>query len=126
MSGGGAGLLAGLGMLALPGIGPVIAAGWLATAIAGAVADGAAGGVIGALVEAGVSQKDAALYVEGVRRGGTLIAIRTAAETREFYEEILGCKLPDWRFGDTARFAFRIPGPVEPHRFRMCYPQPLG
>ena len=47
--GGGAGLLAGLGMLAIPGLGPVVAAGWLAStavgAIAGAVAGGAAGGI---------------------------------------------------------------------------------
>ena len=47
--GGVGGLLAGLGLLAIPGLGPVVAAGWLAAAAAGAVAAGAAGGVIGML-----------------------------------------------------------------------------
>src|SRR5471030_1750751 len=53
--GGGAGLLAGLGILAIPGLGPVVAAGWLAAlavgAAAGAVAGGVAGGIVGALAE---------------------------------------------------------------------------
>ena len=72
--GGAGGLLAGLGLLAIPGIGPVVAAGWLAStaagAVAGAVAGGAAGGLIGSLTSAGVSENDANVYAEGVRRGG--------------------------------------------------------
>lgn len=78
--GAGAGLLAGLGLLAIPGIGPVVAAGWLAStaavAAAGAVAGGAAGGLLGALKDAGVSEDDANVYAEGVRRGGTLVSVR--------------------------------------------------
>src|SRR5436190_1811747 len=54
--GGAAGVLAGLGLIAIPGIGPVVAAGWLVAAGAGAVAGGAAGGIIGALTQAGVSK----------------------------------------------------------------------
>src|SRR4249919_2643674 len=49
--GGTAGLLAGLGLMAIPGLGPVVAAGWLASTAVGAVAAGAAGGIIGALVD---------------------------------------------------------------------------
>ena len=48
--GGGAGLLAGLGLLAIPGLGPVVAAGWLAAPAVGAAAGAAAGGLVGALV----------------------------------------------------------------------------
>jgi len=79
--GGGAGLLAGLGLLAIPGLGPVVAAGWLAAtavgAVAGAGAGAVAGGLIGSLTAAGVSEDDAHIYAEGVRRGGTLVTVRT-------------------------------------------------
>jgi hypothetical protein len=78
--GGGAGLLAGLGLLAIPGVGPVVAAGWLvATAVgaaAGAGAGAATGGLVGSLTEAGVSKDHAHVYAEGVRRGGTLVTAR--------------------------------------------------
>jgi hypothetical protein len=77
VAGGAGGLLAGLGMLAIPGIGPVVAAGWLAStlagAAAGAVVGGATGGVIGALTSSDVTEEDAHVYAEGVRRGGTLV-----------------------------------------------------
>ncbi|MCA1408443.1 hypothetical protein I6F26_30740 [Ensifer sp. IC3342] len=80
-AGGGAiGLLTGLGLLAIPGVGPVVAAGWLAStaagAVAGAVAGGAAGGIIGALTDSGVPEEEAHFYAEGVRRGGTLVTAR--------------------------------------------------
>lgn len=78
--GGVGGLLAGLGMLAIPGVGPVVAAGWLmATAVgagAGALVGGAAGGIVGSLTHAGVPERDAHVYAEGVRRGGTLVTAR--------------------------------------------------
>src|SRR6478609_4040131 len=74
--GGTAGLLAGLGLLAIPGVGPVVAAGWLVATAAGAAAGGMTGGIIGALTQAGVSDEDAHLYAEGVRRGGTLVTAR--------------------------------------------------
>jgi hypothetical protein len=74
--GGAAGLLAGLGLLAIPGVGPVVAAGWLVATAAGAATGAAAGGIIGALTQAGVSDEDAQVYAEGVRRGGTLVTAR--------------------------------------------------
>ncbi|KUL97339.1 membrane protein [Bosea sp. WAO] len=76
--GGAAGLLAGLGMIAIPGIGPVVAAGWLAATAAGAAAGAAAGGIIGAMTSAGVDEKDAHLYAESVRRGGSVVSVRTS------------------------------------------------
>lgn len=79
--GGGAGLAAGLGLLAIPGVGPVVAAGWLAStalgALGGAAVGGATGGLIGALTESGESEEDAHVYAEGVRRGGSLVSVRT-------------------------------------------------
>ena len=82
MLGGLGGLLVGIGALAIPGVGPVVAAGPLAAALtaaigvgAGAVAGGAAGGVVGALVDMGVPDTDAQYYVEGVRRGGALLTV---------------------------------------------------
>lgn len=78
--GGTGGLLAGLGMLAIPGVGPVVAAGWLAAlavgAAGGAVVGGATGGLIGALTSSGVPEADAEVYAEGVRRGGTLVTAK--------------------------------------------------
>ena len=74
--GGAAGLLAGLGLLAIPGVGPVVAAGWLVATAAGAAAGGLTGGIVGALTQAGVSDDDAQVYAEGVRRGGTLVTAR--------------------------------------------------
>jgi len=87
--GGTAGLLAGLGIMAIPGIGPVVAAGWLASTAAGVVAGGAAGGIIGALTQAGVSKEDAHVYAEGVRRGGTLVTARVPDGQRARAEAIM-------------------------------------
>lgn len=87
--GGAAGLLAGLGIMAIPGLGPVVAAGWLLSTAVGATAGAATGGVVGALTQAGVSDEEAPLYAEGVRRGGTLVSARVPDSDRSRYESIL-------------------------------------
>jgi len=87
--GGAAGLLAGLGVLAIPGLGPVVAAGWLASTTLGVMAGAATGTIVGALTEAGVSEEEAPLYAEGVRRGGTLVSARVPEEERTRFESIL-------------------------------------
>lgn len=74
--GGLGGLLVGLGALAIPGIGPVIAAGPLISTLAGAGIGAAAGGIVGALVDLGIPEEHAQAYAEGVRRGGTLVTLR--------------------------------------------------
>lgn len=78
--GGAGGLLAGLGLLAIPGLGPIVAAGWLAATAVGAgigAAGGAAtGGLVGALTNAGHTDEEANVYSEGVRRGGSLVSAK--------------------------------------------------
>jgi hypothetical protein len=79
------GLLAGIGTLAIPGIGPLIAAGIWATVGVGAVGGGVIGGAIGAMTQHGISDKDAHLYAEGLRRGGTLVTVKA---TEAAYDDI--------------------------------------
>jgi hypothetical protein len=91
--GGAGGLLTGLGIMAIPGVGPVVAAGWLAAtavgAVAGAAVGGAAGGIIGALTDSGVPESDAHVYAEGVRRGGTLVTAKVDDQLVSDAERIL-------------------------------------
>jgi uncharacterized protein (TIGR02271 family) len=75
--GGAAGLIASLTSLAIPGFGPILAAGPIIATLTGAGIGAAAGGLIGALVDAGVPEHEAEYYNEGVRRGGTLVTVRT-------------------------------------------------
>ncbi len=93
MIGGGLGLAAGLGALAIPGVGPVVAAGWLIATLTGAgvgaVVGGGAGGLIGSLTHAGVSEDDAHVYAEGVRRGGSLVTVRADASRADQASSIL-------------------------------------
>ena len=56
---------------------PVVAAGWLASTALGALAGSATGGLLGALVDTGVPEEHAHVYSEAVRRGGTLLTVRT-------------------------------------------------
>src|SRR5277367_705367 len=91
--GGVGGLLTGLGLLAIPGVGPVVAAGWLVAtavgAVGGAVVGGAAGGIVGSLTGAGVPEHDANFYAEGVRRGGTLVTARVDDARAPMAREVL-------------------------------------
>jgi hypothetical protein len=91
--GGAGGLLAGLGALAIPGIGPVVAGGWLLSTVVGAatgaVVGGAAGGIVGALTDAGVDERDAHVYAEGVRRGGILVTARVDDSLADAAQAIL-------------------------------------
>ena len=87
--GGGAGLLAGLGLLAVPGVGPVVAAGWLVATLTGAGLGAATGGLVGSLTGAGLSEDEAHTYAEGLRRGGTLVTVRADDALAERVLEIL-------------------------------------
>jgi hypothetical protein len=72
--GGAAGWLAGIGALAIPGIGPIVAAGPIAAALGGAGIGAVAGGLVGALTGWGFSEDEARGYEDRVREGDILLA----------------------------------------------------
>ncbi|NJN65696.1 MAG: hypothetical protein HC884_02780 [Chloroflexaceae bacterium] len=78
--GGLGGLLLGLSAMSVPGIGPIITAGSIFTALgstaAGAGVGAITGGLIGALSGAGIPEKDAHAYAEGVKQGGVLVVVK--------------------------------------------------
>jgi uncharacterized protein (TIGR02271 family) len=118
--GGALGLLAGLGALAIPGIGPVLAAGPLvaalgsagAGAVAGAGIGAAGGGLIGGLVGMGIPDEDANAYAEGVRRGGTLVTVQTRQDMADRAAAIMSRhgavdiddRSAEWRKNNWSRF----------------------
>ncbi|MEZ0226028.1 MAG: DUF3341 domain-containing protein, partial [Alphaproteobacteria bacterium] len=79
--GGTVGLLAGIGALSIPGLGPFIAAGPIMAALAGLGAGGAVGGLIGALVGMGIPEYEAKRYEGRVKDGGVLLSVH--CETSE-------------------------------------------
>jgi len=97
-AGGTAGLLAGLGLMAIPGVGPVVAAGWLVATLAGAAAGAATGSILGALTQAGISDDDAQVYAEGLRRGGAVVSARVKDADASRLQAIMdrsSVRLPD-------------------------------
>lgn len=73
--GGSLGLLAGIGALTIPGVGPLIAAGPIMGALAGLGVGGAVGGVVGALVGMGIPEFEAKRYEGAIKEGGTLLSV---------------------------------------------------
>lgn len=80
LTGGIVGWLVGISGLAIPGIGPIVGAGVLATALAGAGIGAVAGGLIGALVDQGVPEEEARGYEESVRRGSILLTVHAQTD----------------------------------------------
>jgi hypothetical protein len=128
-----AGLLAGLGVIAIPGLGPVVAAGALASTAAGAAAGAVTGGVVGALVKAGVPEREAEVYCEAVRRGGTMVSVRTSEDRVAYVEQIMDRHAPidpaerrtfyareGWKSFDPAAPPYR-PSQAEIERARRPY-----
>jgi hypothetical protein len=76
--GGTLGLLAGIGALAIPGVGPFIAAGPIMGALAGLGVGGAVGGMVGALVGMGIPEYEAKRYEGHVKSGGVLLSVHCA------------------------------------------------
>lgn len=85
--GGTLGLLAGIGALAIPGVGPLIAAGPIMGALAGLGVGGALGGIVGALVGMGIPEYEAKRYEGRVKEGGTLLSVHCGTS-----EQITGAK----------------------------------
>ncbi len=105
--GGLGGLLVGLGALAIPGIGPVVLGGTLATTLATTLAGGAigaaAGGLTGALVGLGIPEERAEVYNERVARGDYLVMIDgTEAETRQAESILRRHDIQEWGIFDAA------------------------
>jgi hypothetical protein len=75
VAGGALGWLAGIGALAIPGVGPFAAAGPLLGALAGAGALGTAGGIMGSLVGMGIPEYEAKRYEGRIRNGGVLLSV---------------------------------------------------
>ncbi len=73
--GGTLGWLIGIGALAIPGIGPLVAAGPVVAALAGAGAGGATGGLVGGLIGAGIPEVEAKRYAGRIREGGYLLSV---------------------------------------------------
>src|SRR5690242_11697160 len=88
--GGTIGLLAGIGALAIPGLGPFIAAGPLMAALSGAAAGATLGGVTGALIGLGIPEIEAKRYEGKLRGGNILMAVHVEdSDARKRVEEIL-------------------------------------
>jgi hypothetical protein len=95
VGGGLLGLLVGIGALAIPGIGPVFAAGSMAAALgmtAGGAGVGAAvGGILGAMTGLSIAEEDAQVFAEGVKRGGILVVVQApeirANEVRDIFHD---------------------------------------
>ncbi len=73
--GGTLGLLAGIGAIAIPGVGPLIAAGPIMGALAGLGVGGAIGGIVGALVGMGIPEYEAKRYEGRLKKGGVLLSV---------------------------------------------------
>lgn len=88
--GGTIGLLAGIGSLAIPGLGPFIAAGPIMAALSGAAAGAAVGGIAGALAGMGVPEYEAKRYEGKIRGGNILVAVHVETpEARDAAERVL-------------------------------------
>lgn len=90
--GGALGWLAGIGMLAIPGVGPFIAAGPIMAALSGAAVGAAVGGIGGALVGMGIPEYEAKRYEGKVKSGNILISVHTDTSdelkrAKEIFEE---------------------------------------
>lgn len=92
--GGLGGLLMGLGLLAVPGVGPALAAGPIVSTLVGAGIGAAAGGLLGALVNHGVPEEEAGYYAEGVRRGGSLVMLTVDDDRVNDVERIMNMHNP--------------------------------
>ena len=75
VAGGVLGLLAGIGALAIPGVGPLIAAGPIMAALSGAAVGATAGGVVGGLIGLGIPEIEAKIYEEKLKTGNYLISV---------------------------------------------------
>ncbi len=90
LAGGAGGLLAGLGLLVIPGFGPLLAVGPVAAALTGAITGGALGGFAGSLIGAGVSEASALMAEKHLAAGSAIITVADAAWNERISEAAHG------------------------------------
>ncbi len=83
VTGGVLGLLAGIGALAIPGVGPFIAAGPIMAALSGAALGATAGGIVGGLIGLGIPEIEAKRYEEKLKKGNYLISVHADTGDQE-------------------------------------------
>jgi uncharacterized membrane protein len=83
VTGGVLGLLAGIGALAIPGVGPLIAAGPIMAALSGAAVGATTGGVVGGLIGLGIPEIEAKRYEDKLKAGNYLIAVHARDDDEE-------------------------------------------
>lgn len=103
--GGTLGLLAGIGLLAIPGVGPFIAAGPILAALSGIAVGAAVGGITGALIGMGIPEIEARRYEGKVKDGNILISVRAedsgeVSRAKEIFED---CRATDISTGSMAK-----------------------
>ncbi|HEX3696898.1 MAG TPA: DUF3341 domain-containing protein [Polyangia bacterium] len=109
--GGTLGWLVGIGALAIPGLGPFVAAGPLMASLAGAGAGGTVGGVTGALVGWGIPEFEAKRYEGMVKAGGILLSVHSdnSEWTKKAKEILARCKVSDVSSTGEARADIKSP-----------------
>ena len=122
IAGGTLGLLAGIGALAIPGFGPLIAAGPLLAALSGAAVGAAVGGLTGALVGMGIPELEAKQYEGKIRQGNILISVHTedAKEVDRVKQIFNNLEVSD--IGSTAESAVPKARPSAPAPLRPSAP----
>jgi hypothetical protein len=116
--GGALGLLAGIGVLAIPGVGPFIAAGPIMAALAGLGVGGAVGGLIGALVGMGIPEYEAKRYEGHIKAGGVLLSVHcdTSDEIARAKDLLKHTGAQDISSSGEARADVPVPAEVAAHR----------
>lgn len=88
VTGGVLGLLAGIGALAIPGVGPFIAAGPIMAALGGAAIGGTTGGIVGGLIGLGIPEIEAKRYEHKLKTGNYLIAVHADGDREDVAKDI--------------------------------------
>jgi len=88
VTGGVLGLLAGIGALAIPGVGPFIAAGPIMAALGGAAIGGTTGGIVGGLIGLGIPEIEAKRYEDKLKHGKYLIAVHADGDREDVAKDV--------------------------------------
>ncbi|MCH8507819.1 MAG: hypothetical protein LAT64_03510 [Phycisphaerales bacterium] len=127
--GGTIGLLAGIGLLAIPGLGPFIAAGPIMASLSGIAAGAAIGGITGALIGMGIPEIEAKRYEGKVKDGNILIAVHATDSDRvklakEIFENENADDISTGSMADAPKSSSKESSSSETHRDRMDSSRP--